>query len=214
MSRRSLATALVVPAVLLFALTACTSIGTGSGVGLGGEPGSGSGSGSGEGSTGAEGDTGCVSGDWSADLQDLADQLLAQMQSTGGPFTSATASGTQELSIDQEGFLGFANDMVFAMTAAIGDGLVMTVTQSHTGSVGADWAWNGDVEGSVMVFDNFNDSEYTITNVVDINGTTSDSMIPPPELSAGNVPITVTCSGDVLTTHPEGSPFTTTWHRQ
>jgi hypothetical protein len=211
MSRRTLATAVILPAVLLFALTACSPPGGGPGGGTGG---SGSSDDPGSGGEGGEQNTACVSGDWSADLQNLADQLLEQMTTAGSPIQSVTASGTQELSIDEAGFLGFGNAMSFVTIATLSEGLVMTMTQTHAGQVGADWAWNGDVDGSVMIFDNFNDSGYTITNVVDINGTVSDATIPPPDLSAGNVPLTVTCSGDVLTTHPEGSPFTTTWHRQ
>jgi hypothetical protein len=211
MSRRTLATAAIFPAVLLFALTACSPPGSGSGVGLGSGSGSSDDPASGE---GGEQNTACVSGDWSADLQNLADQLLEQMTTAGSPIQSVTASGTQELAIDQAGFLGFGNAMSFVTIAALGDGIVMTMTQTHSGSVGADWAWNGDVDGSVMIFDNFNNADYVITNVVDINGTVADAPFPPPDFSAGNVPLTVTCSGDVLTTHPEGSPFTTTWHRQ
>jgi hypothetical protein len=208
MSRRTATALTALPFALLLALTACTPPGGTSGSGSGSES-------SGDEETGGGAPTECVSGDWSADLQDLADQMLAQLQSGGsGMFTSATASGSQTLAIDQAGFLGFANDMAFVVTAEIGDGLVMTLTQTHAGGVGADWAWTGDLDTNVMVFENFNDSEYVITNVVDINGTASDMTFPPPDMAAGNVPLTVTCSGDTMTTHPEGSPFTTTWHRQ
>jgi hypothetical protein len=207
MSRRSLATALVIPATLLLALTACTTPpGSGSGVGLGAGEGEGEGSGGGQ-------PTECVSGDWSADLDDLAAQMLEQMTSGGSPITSVTASGTQGLAIDETGVLGFGNDMTFVTTANIGEGMVMTVTQSHTGGVGADWAWDGDAEGNVMVFDNFDGSEYVITNVVAINGTASEAPFPTPDISAGNVPLAVTCEGDTMTTKAEASPFTTTWHR-
>jgi hypothetical protein len=210
MPRRTLATALVIPALLLFALTACTAGGSGDD-----GSGSGSGNGSGDGDDSAGGQpTACVEGDWSADLQDLAAQMLEQMTSGGSPITSVEATGTQELSIDHEGFLGFGNSMAFITTADLGNGLVMTVTQTHAGGVGADWAWDGDAEGSVMVFDNFNDSEYTINTVVAINGTASDQQFPTPDVAAGNVPLAVTCTGDVMTTKAAESPFTTTWHRQ
>ncbi len=159
--------------------------------------------------------TECVSGDWSADLNDLAAQMLEYMTSGGSPITSVTATGTQDLAIDETGVLGFGNNMTFVSTADLGDGLVMTITQTHAGGVGADWAWDGDAEGDVMVFDNFNDSEYVITNVVDINGTATDpNAFPTPDIAAGNIPLAVTCEGDTMTTKAEPSPFTTTWHRQ
>jgi hypothetical protein len=206
MSRRTLATALVIPAALLFALTACTPPGSGSGEG--------SGDGSGDGSASGGQPTECVSGDWNADLDDLAAQMLEFMTSSGSPISSVTATGTQGLAIDETGVLGFGNDMTFVTTASISEGLVMTITQTHAGGVGADWAWDGDAEGNVMVFDNFNDSEYVITTVVDINGTVSEAPFPTPDISAGNVPLAVTCEGDVMTTKAEPSPFTTTWHRE
>lgn len=205
MSRRTIASSLLLPAALLLALTGCTPPG---GTTPEADPGSG-----GEGGSGGQ-PTECVSGDWTADLVDLAAQMLAQLSSSGTPITLVEASGTQDLSIDQAGFLGFANDMTFVTTADLGDGLVMTVTQTHTGAVGADWAWDGDVEGNVMTFDNFNDSEYTVETTVEINGTASDTPFPTPDIAAGNVPLTVTCTGDVMTTKAEASPFTTTWHRR
>lgn len=219
MERRTLPL-LVLPLAALFALTACTP-------GIGGGSGDGSGSGSdGESSddSGSEsgGDLGavltdCVNGDWHADVNDLAAQVGAGLASSGMNIISSTGSGSQDLSIDGEGYLGFANNMTYVISVDIGDGLVMTVTQTHTGTTGADWAWDGggpagDTSGQ-MVFSNFQNNDYEVHNTVAINGQASDQTVPMPEQPAGDVPLAVTCSGGTMTTKPQPGLYTTTWHR-
>lgn len=215
MDRRTLSL-LVLPLTALFALTACTPGGSGSG-GSGGsaseEP---------VDDTGGSSDLGpvlteCVDGDWSADLDDLAAQLGANLAANGLNVTSSTASGTQDVAIGGEGVLGFANAMTFVMTIDMGGGLVMTVTQTHTGTTGADWAWDGEAPASDtngrMVFSNFQNTDYDVQTVVSINGTASEQTIPMPEQPAGDIPLAVTCTGDTMTTKADASPFSTTWHR-
>lgn len=218
MDRRTTTSAFAVTFAAVVALAGCTPDGSGGDEGSGG----------GEGRGGASADPGagaalgpvltdCVNGDWHADLTDLASQLGAQLAAGGLTVTGSSATGTQDLSIDGEGFLGFANAMTFTIAVDMSNGLVMTVDQAHSGQIGADWAWDGgstaDDQHGVMVFDNFNDSAYTVTTTIAINGQASDSSIPIPSTAAGNVPIEVSCTGDTLTTHPQASPFTTTWHR-
>jgi|GEM_PF-1364881 len=215
MDRRTLSL-LVVPLAALLALTACSPGSSGDPGGAGGaseEPADDTGGGSDLGPVLTE----CVNGDWSADLDDLAAQLGANLAANGLTVTDSTASGTQEVAIDGEGFLGFGNAMTFVITIDMGGGLVMTVTQTHTGSTGADWAWDGEAETSDtsgrMVFSNFTNSDYDVQSVVAINGTASEQTIPMPEQPTGDVPLAVTCDGDTLTTKADASPFTTTWHR-
>ncbi|AYF97062.1 hypothetical protein [Protaetiibacter intestinalis] len=218
MSRRTAAAA-ALPLVLLFALTGCFPVpGTGT-------DGTGDDTGTTGGDTGGDTDgdalgpvlTACVNGDWTADLDDLASQLGAFMAANGLNVVSSTGSGSQTLSIGGEGVLGFSNEMTFVITIDMSGGLTMTTTQAHTGRVGADWAWDGGSDASdtagTMVFSEFDDSAYTIDTTVAINGEASDMPVTSPPMAAGNVPLAVTCEGDTMTTHPSGSPFTTTWHR-
>jgi hypothetical protein len=215
MDRRA-TTALAVP-FLLLVLTACTPGVGGAGAGASDDP-----STDPSDDPAASGDLGpvltdCVDGDWHADVNDLAAQLGATLASNGLNVVSSTASGTQDVSIDGEGYLGFGSNVTFVITVDMGDGMVMTLTQTHTGSTGADWAWNGDAPADdtsgQMVFTNFTNSGYTVHNTVAINGVVSDQQFPMPEEAAGEVPLAVTCDDDTLTTKPDVSPFTTTWHR-
>ncbi|QEO09663.1 hypothetical protein [Protaetiibacter larvae] len=217
------AAALALPVLALLALTGCTpggGPGGGADEGTGGarggatdEPGDGTGSDSGLGPV----LTDCVNGDWHADLGDLASQLGAQLAAGGLTVTGSTASGTQDLAIDGEGFLGFANAMTFTISIEMSAGMAMTVTQTHSGAVGANWAWDGSSDAvdthGVMVFSDYNGSEYHVDNTVAINGQASSASIPIPSTAAGDVPLEVSCTADTLTTHPQGSPFTTRWHR-
>ncbi|GAA5198969.1 hypothetical protein GCM10025773_13090 [Microbacterium jejuense] len=159
--------------------------------------------------------TECVDGDWTADLDDLVGQLAEQLTSTGMNVTSADATGTQTLSIGREGVMGFDADMTFVLAVDMGGGLTMTMTQTHGGSLQADWEWSDDAtaDGGTVRFSNFEDSGYDVQTAVDINGQSAEMPITPPSVAAADVPTVVTCDGDTLTTHPQGSPFTTSWTR-
>jgi len=159
--------------------------------------------------------TECVDGDWSADLDDLVGQLAEQLTSTGMNVTGAEATGTQTLSIGREGVMGFDADMTFVLGVDVSGGLTMTMTQTHTGSLQADWEWSDDAtaDGGTVRFSNFDDSGYDVQTAVDINGQSAELPFTPPSVAAADVPTIVACEGDTLTTHPQGSPFTTTWTR-
>lgn len=159
--------------------------------------------------------TGCLDGEWSADLDDLIGQLAEQLSSTGMTVTRAEATGSQTLAIAREGVLGFDADMTFTLAVDMGNGLVMTMTQVHTGRLQADWQWadGATEEGGTLRFSEFEDSGYDVQTTVDINGQTAEAPIEPPSVAAADVPTVVTCDGDTLTTQPEGTPFTTTWTR-
>jgi hypothetical protein len=161
--------------------------------------------------------SGCVDGDWTADLADLAAQLGDSLAANGMTVVSSSGSGSQEVSIAGEGVIGFASDATLQVAVDLGDGLTMTVTQRHQGTMGADWAWDGSADasdtGGTMVFENFDTSAYTIHNTTDINGELSESDIPASDAGYGDVPMLVTCTGDTMTTKAQGGPFTTTWHR-
>lgn len=60
-----------------------------------------------------------------------------------------------------------------------------------------------------MVFADFDDSAYDVQTTMEMGGQAVAAPFTPPAVVAGNVPMDVTCDGDVLTTHPQGSPFTT-----
>lgn len=211
MSRRS-TTTIALPFLLLLVLSACTP--------AGGEPDPDGGGATSD--PAEEGEAGpvlssCVDGDWTADLDDLAQQLGASLAGTGMNVIAATASGSQEVSIGGEGIIGYASDATYDVAIDMGNGLTMTVTQNHIGTMGADWAWDGSADPSdtrgTMLFENFDGSGYSIRNTTDINGQSSESTIPLDEAGYGNVPMLVTCDGDTMTTQAQGAPFTTTWHR-
>ena len=157
----------------------------------------------------------CVDGEWSADLDDLIGQLADQLSATGLTVTRTDASGSQTLAVGREGVLGFDADMTLTLAVDMGNGMVMTMTQVHTGTLQANWAWDGDTTatGGTIGFSDFENSGYEVQTTVDINGQAAEAPIEPPSVAAADVPTVVTCEGDTLTTQPVGTPFTTTWSR-
>jgi hypothetical protein len=213
MSRRT-TTALALPLLLALALAACTPSG-----GAGDDDEDLSPASSDEPSSDELGPvlTSCVNGDWTADLDDLVRQLGDTLAGTGMSITATTASGSQNVSIGGEGVIGFSSDATLEITADTGNGVTMTVSQHHVGTMAADWAWDGSAEasdtGGTMLFENFDSSSYAIHNTTEVGGQVSESDIPVSEAGYGDVPMHVTCSGDTMTTQAEGSPFTTRWQR-
>jgi hypothetical protein len=159
--------------------------------------------------------TECVDGSWDADLDNLLGQMARQFSAGGLRIASANATGSQTLVVGREGVLGFKAGMRFVMEIDMGKGVSMQVTQVHDGSLAADWQWaDTTADGGTMTFSRFNDTGYSVVNTVSMGGqSTTMPITSPSAAAAGNVPMEVTCSGNTLTTHPRGTPFTTRWTR-
>jgi hypothetical protein len=151
-----------------------------------------------------------VEGDGSADVPGLAAQMQEYMTGNGLPVTSVEGSGTQQLSLDEQGYAGFSTDLTLVTVADLSNDMVLTVTQTHSGTMRADWGWDSD---TVFGFSNITDEGYAVTTVADINGTATEYPLDMPLGGLSDVPLTVTCEGDTMTTKAAESPFTTTWHR-
>lgn len=206
MNRKGFTTRAGVACLLLLTLTACSG---GSGIdGSGGAteepvpPAGESGGG-----TVAE----CVQGHtWTADVPDMGQQLLEQLQSSGSPATSATGTGSQTLEWGTDGRVLLSTDYIFTVVAPLDDGLVMTMKQSHSGPASGTLLLDGNVASPTEDWDA---SGYIVTTAVDINGVTSpDSTFPVGDagLSSG-VGLTVTCEGNVMTTFAQGGFVTQKW---
>jgi len=207
MTRSRLLTALAIPAAITLALVGCSTGGSGGGSG------SGSGSGSGEGGSGGGGGiASCVQGHtWNLDVQDLAGQLLAHLQSNGGStFVSATGSGTQTMNWGADGTVDFESALVIGITANMGDGLVMTLTQKQTGPSTGTMT----IDGSTAQASDWTNG-VVVDNTVDINGTVASAPMEIPSSAEFGSDMTITCSGSTMTTHAEveGNFATQKWTR-
>jgi hypothetical protein len=187
---------LAAPAILLLALTGC-----------------GPGGGDGDAGVDAEGEgpTECMSGLWEADVENLGVQLGEYLESKGIDIVSASASGTQGLALDEQGYAGWsAESLQFVVVTSPTEGIVVTTTQTHNGTMRSDWGWDSD---TVFRFVDIVDEGYNVETIADVNGTPTGESIDLPLGGMSDVPITAQCDGDKLVTQAEGSPFTTTWRR-
>lgn len=200
MRRLTITTGLAVGS--LFVLTGCFG-----GSGGSGDPGAGSDDGSADGGSGGVSTAECLVGSWDLDTVDLAAQLQQYFVDNGTPVTSTETAGAVTLDVDGE-TMTYDSTVSYTMTAELDGGLQMLIAQSQTGTSSGDWS----VDGDSVVFSNWTNG-ITIDNTVSINGTASDMPIEMPADTGGGVPMTVTCSGDTLTTQPDASPFTSTWAR-
>lgn len=183
-----------VAALSLLALAAC---GTGGGGGSTADPGTGA----------AGGLADCLAGSWELDGQNNADQMQAYFTANGTPVTATSVDGGVTLDVTGAD-MTYRSDITYTMTASLSSGLDMVIAQQQSGTSSGQWSATGDS----VVYSNWSDG-ITITNTVSIGGQTADMPLEIPASTGGGVPMTTTCDGDTLTTHPDASPFTSVWHR-
>ena len=142
----------------------------------------------------------------------LALGLVACSSSDYGDTTSTSESATAESALVV--YSGRGEELVDPLIERIGGGIEVDYS-GNTNAQAAKILEEGDATpaGGTIAFSDFDNSGYRIDTSVDINGRSAEAPIEPPSTAAANVPTEVTCEGDVLTTHPEGTPFTTTWSR-
>lgn len=199
--RRHLVTTGLAAATLL-TLTACFG-----GTGDGGSGGSGGDGEAGDGGAGGVSTADCLDGSWDLDTADLATQLQQYFVDNGTPVTSTVPAGGVTLEVDG-GSMTYDSAVTYTMTADLSGGLQMVIVQEQTGVSSGDWA----VDGDSVVFSDWTNG-ITVNNTVTIGGESADVPIELPADGGAGVPMTVTCSGDTLTTKPDASPFTSSWAR-
>jgi hypothetical protein len=147
---------------------------------------------------------------WNVDVDDLAGQLLSEMQSLGSPATSVTGTGSMTIMFAEESLGNTVVDVTFTMLLPMDDGPTMTITQHQYGSGYGSWFWDGDAPNLVVFEDWVGDYEIDMTMAME--GVAVDSPIDLPTSAAGGTDMTVTCEGGLLTTNTEGSPFIQIWN--
>jgi hypothetical protein len=196
--------ALIVAPLILLALTACGTGGTGTG---------GTGDGSGGEADGGVSTTECIAGKtWVLDLDDSASQLGAQLASGGLNVTQSEGEGRQTFTFDDDGHAIATIDVTYTITVDSGDGIVITLVQTHAGEPFGEWAWLDD--STTISFADWDNAGYSIQNTVLVNGTAGDFPITVPDETLGETDMETECSGSTLTTHVEASPFTQHWNAE
>lgn len=190
-------------AATLLMLTGCFG-------GTGGTGGTGTEGTGGDGSSGSEGGGSgglaeCLQGSWDLDEQDLARQL-AESMSGGVTVLSSEASGGVHMTVDGDQ-MRYVSDVTFTMTVDGGDGLILINNQLQAGESSGTFT----TEGDTIVFSEWNGG-ITITNTVTVDGqeSTTTSELP----AEGGVPMEITCDGDLMSTNPDASPYTSVWSRE
>jgi hypothetical protein len=198
------ATALVIPALLVFSLAGCVAGGT-----PGGTPGDGSTDAGGDGGT-AGGSTSCLVGPtWSVNVDDIGNQIGETLSSNGMNVVSSEATGSEQFTFNADGTVTTDIDVTYDITVDMDSGLAMTITQKHTGTPGGNFA----VDGSTVTFSGWDSSGYNVENTVSINGTSTDMAIPMDNADFGNTPMTIECTSAGITSTIEGAPFEWHWTR-
>jgi hypothetical protein len=207
MFTKSAAAAVAIPALLLLALAGCAP---GGGGGTGDDGGAET---NGPAPDAEGGAAACAPGHvWSADIDDMAEQLHQQYLDSGTPVTETTATGSQVLDWGADGAIQLDTDYTFTVVADLGEGLVMTMNQHHHGPTTGTLT----IDGEVAVASDFDSSGYLVDNAIDINGTASEAPIDLPDEGWGegvNLEI-VSCDDTTLKTFATGGFVTQTWTRQ
>ena len=180
-------------AVSLFTLAACSAPGDGPVGGPDTVPG---------------GAASCLDGSWNLDEQALADDLGENMTAAGVTVISSDATGGVHMTVSGDTWT-WVSDVTYTMVINAGEGLTMVTNQLQSGESTGHWS----VESDRVVFSDF-ESGITITNDTTINGMPAGTTTTELPTSGEGVPMEVLCEGDSLSTHPDGSPFTSYWNRE
>lgn len=189
--------------VLLLLLAACTPA-------PGADPGSDPSGGATGAADSASGSTDClVDRTWVLNTDDLAAQLAANITANGLTVTQSTADGRQTVEFASDGTATSSVDVTYTIAVDTGDGLVMTIVQTHSGTPGGQWAWLGD--SSTLTFSNWDNGGYSVQNTILIDGVAVDAPIDIPSDTLSGTDMETSCEGNTLSTHVAVSPFTQHW---
>jgi len=187
---------IALPLLLLACLTACTPAGT--------DPAP-------AGDAAGGGTAACLADrTWVLDLPDLTAQLAENMSANGLAVTESSAEGRQTFVFNSDGSAVASIDATYTLGVDSGDGIVITVVQTHSGSPSGQW----ELDGDTVVFAGWDEADYAIQNTILVNGVGADAPITLPDDSLDGTDLTITCEGDSLSTKAAASPFTQHWNAE
>ncbi len=146
---------------------------------------------------------------WQVDLDDLAAQVLTELQQDGVAVTAVVATGEQSLDWATNSEVVLTTDYVLTITTEPAAGQVLTIVETHSGTAtGAVY-----INGEVAIPRKWDGTGVSIETVADNNGTPVEEItITIPATSFDDaVGLELTCNGGELTIHPRGSALTQKW---
>lgn len=190
------ATAIALPAVLVFTLGGCALVDTNGDEDV------------------LTGIAACALGHtWELDLTELAEQVKADLEKNGVAVQNVVGSGEQTLDWSVEGHVALDSNYELTITSAPAADQVLTVVETHSGTIkGAAY-----INGEVAIPRKWDDSKYTLDTTAENNGAevavADIGYVIPVTTFDDSVGLELTCNGDELTIHPRGSQITQTWSR-
>lgn len=148
---------------------------------------------------------------WELDLANLSEQIKTKLTNDGLPIQNVVGSGSQTLDWSVEGHVLMETDYTITITSAPAADQVLTIAQTHAGTVTGAAYINGDV----AIPRKWDASKLQLDTTANNNGTelTPEEItyvIPISDID-DSVGLELTCNGDALTIHPRGSKITLTW---
>jgi hypothetical protein len=145
----------------------------------------------------------CLTGGspWHISKPDLETQTRGLMR--GINVTDVHIVGDQTLTVTDGPSATFTDTTTTRITAAMGNGLTMVVTQKHSGSSAGGWT----VDGNTLTPDGAWAGQIKVDTKVAINGRTANSPVTMPTDTLGNVVMHYTCADGSLNLTAQGSPI-------
>jgi hypothetical protein len=191
------ATAVALPALLVFALSGCSLLVAAD-----------------SGST-PTGIAACALGHtWSLDTKNLSAQVLTDLQKRGIPATTVTADGKQTLDWSIRGDVTIDSDYTLTVNVAPAADQLTVATQTHKGKA----TGQAYVNAEVAIPRNWKSSTFKVDTKFVVNGAAPAADAPAPFTIVttdfdDSVGLELTCDANTMTTHPRGGGITQTWTR-
>ena len=151
---------------------------------------------------------------WKLDTKGLAPQVLTELQKRGIPATAVTADGTQTLDWSIRGDVVVDTDYTLTVPVSPAADQVTVATQTHKGKATAQ----AYIDAEVAIPRNWKKTTFKVDTKFLVNGAAPAADAADPFTIAATdfddgVGLELTCDGTTMTTHPRGSEITQTWTR-
>lgn len=140
---------------------------------------------------------------WRISTNDLESQFARRLR--GVDVIDVTITGGATLQVGPDLVARYTPNRVTRVRINLGDGLVMVLTQRHTGSATGQWV-RGEEEGTLTSPESWN-GNLRVSTTVSINGRASNQSFDLPVAGLSDSAVTYSCDPGQLMMTAEGSPF-------
>lgn len=148
---------------------------------------------------------------WTLDIDRYGEEMRAHLSDSGLWITEFMISGGQTLEWSEVGFVTVDTDITMRADLELAPDLEGTMRQYHFGL--SQGFWELDTEQGLLRARDWDDSDFTVTTTVEIDGEEVGVPMDIPVAGPGDIDLAVQCADGIMVTGVEAHPVTQRWLR-